>query len=85
MKPFIFTSERTTTVFGVGLWSVTKSHAYIQTECKNEIHLGKLVQMVPRHLGSLRAASTQAKIPGFGEVHTQITVFINSESNPLQI
>lgn len=59
---------------------------HMHSECENEIHLGKLVQMLPRHLGSLRlrVASAQVKIPAFNEIRTEITIFINSGSNPLQ-
>lgn len=65
---------------------MTKSHTYAKTKCENEVPVGKLVQMMPRHLRSLRlrVANAKAKIPAFNEIHTQITIFINSDSNALQ-
>lgn len=39
----------------VGLLNVTKSHMYAQRVIKNENDLGKLVQMLPLHLESLRS------------------------------
>lgn len=37
--------------------------------------------MVPIHLRTLRVASTYAKVQIPSEIHTQIIIFINSESN----
>lgn len=49
-----FLSRGVHSLLHVGLLHVTKGHMYTKRERRNEADLGKLLQMVPTHWGSLR-------------------------------